>query len=203
MLLAYLINPNMQDYSLEALLLQYLGIKKTLDRTKQQLSLLSDSEPSANSLAEDAALTRQLKKVLLDMIKRSNIETLYKEIEMPLINVLADMETAGIMIDTKRFNELSKEIEIYIQSLIEKIYALAGQEFNINSPKQVQEILFDKLKLIPSKKTKFGYSTDIGVLEALALKHDLPGEILNYRTLTKLKNTYLDALTAQVNPKTG
>jgi DNA polymerase-1 len=117
--------------------------------------------------------------------------------------VLADMEMAGIKIDLPLMDSFSKKMENELSSIEKRIYFIAGEEFNINSPKQLQEILFEKLGLTPIKKTKTGYSTNIDVLEQLALQHELPKEIIEYRGLSKLKSTYVDALPRLVNPQTG
>jgi DNA polymerase-1 len=122
---------------------------------------------------------------------------------MPLIEVLADMEMAGIKIDIPLMDTLSGRLTGELDSIEKRIYFIAGEEFNINSPKQLQEILFEKLGLRTIKKTKTGFSTDVDVLEQLALEHELPREIIEYRTLSKLKNTYVDALPKIVNPGTG
>ena len=117
--------------------------------------------------------------------------------------VLAAMERHGIRVDPGRLADFSKELELTLERLTREIYALAGEEFNIGSPKQLAPILFEKLKLPPVKKTKTGYSTDADVLEQLALGHELPAKIIEHRTLAKLKSTYADALPALINPRTG
>ncbi|NOY39050.1 MAG: DNA polymerase I, partial [Nitrospirae bacterium] len=143
-------------------------------------------------------------RILFKKLKGEGLEGLYSEIEMPLIRVLADMETVGIKVDTELLSDLSGELERELAALQTRIYFLAGEEFNINSPRQLGAVLFDSLGLKPGKKTKTGYSTEVGVLEELALEHELPGEILNWRTLSKLKNTYVDSLQKKlVSPVTG
>jgi len=122
---------------------------------------------------------------------------------MPLIYVLADMEEAGTKIDKDRLAELSKELGRELETLQTRIYAIAGETFNINSPRQLGKILFENLGLKPGKKTKTGYSTGMDVLEDLARTHELPREILNYRTFYKLKTTYVDALPKLINETTG
>jgi DNA polymerase-1 len=128
---------------------------------------------------------------------------LYEDIERPLIGVLAEMERHGIRIDQVRLGEFSRELEVHLERTTREIFGLAGEEFNIGSPKQLAYILFEKLKLPPVKKTKTGYSTDADVLEQLALGHELPARIIEHRTLAKLKSTYADALPMLVNPTTG
>ena len=128
---------------------------------------------------------------------------LYRDIELPLTRVLSGVERTGIRIDEAKLEELSKEYEQELTRIEARIYDLAGETFTINSPKQLQVILFDKLGLPAVKKTKTGYSTDESVLETLAAQHDLPAEILAWRRLAKLKSTYIDALPQLVNPATG
>ena len=127
---------------------------------------------------------------------------LFEEIEMPLVRVLGDMEAAGIAIDLPLLKELSKEMEKALSDLTRAIYKEAGTQFNINSPKQMAEILFVKLGLPVVKKTKTGASTDVEVLQELSEVHSLPKEILKFREISKLKSTYVDALPLLVNPKT-
>ena len=122
---------------------------------------------------------------------------------MPLIYVLADLEMAGVKVDLDKLQEISKELERELEGITRRIYFLAGEEFNINSPKQLSRVLFHTLGFQPGKKTKTGFSTGMVVLEELAATHELPREILNYRSLTKLKTTYIDVLPDLINPKTG
>src|SRR6185503_18706673 len=131
------------------------------------------------------------------------LTSLYQDVERPLIEVLSAMERHGILVDHVRLAEFSRELEVHIDRTTREIYGLAGEEFNIGSPKQLAYILFEKLKLPPVKRTKTGYSTDADVLEQLALGHELPARIIEHRTLTKLKSTYADALPTLVNPVTG
>ena len=128
---------------------------------------------------------------------------LYRDIELPLTRVLSGVERNGVRIDEAKLEELSSEYEAELARIEARIYDLAGESFTINSPKQLQVILFDKLSLPPVKKTKTGYSTDESVLETLAAQHDLPAEILAWRRLAKLKSTYIDALPQLVNSETG
>ena len=122
---------------------------------------------------------------------------------MPLLEVLVAMEMKGVKVNEKLLKELSKKLDDELKELIEKIYSLAGREFNINSSQQLGEILFKEMKLPPAKKTKSGYSTDLGVLEELAIDNELPRQVLNYRHISKLKSTYVDALPRMINEKTG
>ncbi|WP_420266347.1 DNA polymerase I [Candidatus Magnetominusculus dajiuhuensis] len=197
MVVANLINPNRQDYTLKALALEYLSYKMKDDAKNNDLYTKPDSS------AEEAVVALRLKRVLTKKIEGTPLMALYDTVESPLIYILAEMEQHGIMIDTARLKGLSDELGTQLSALERRIYFLAGEEFNINSPKQLSEILFDKLRLASGKKTKTGLSTDVGVLEGMAAQHPLPAEILQYRTLAKLKNTYADALPSYVNPATG
>jgi DNA polymerase-1 len=136
-------------------------------------------------------------------LKKIDAIDLFREVEMPLLYVLAAMEKKGVLVDTSLLKQMSVELGQLLSISEEKIFRLAGEKFNINSPKQLQMILFEKLKLPPGKKTKEGFSTDVDVLSYLALSHELPAEILAYRSLSKLKSTYVDALPALINPQTG
>ncbi|MCG6537633.1 MAG: DNA polymerase, partial [Syntrophales bacterium LBB04] len=140
---------------------------------------------------------------LHEKIVQDGFKDLYYEVEMPLISVLAVMEKKGVLVDTKLLTAMSKEIEQLMSLTEEKIYQLAGEKFNISSPKQLQVVLFEKLGLPKGRKTKEGHSTDIEVLTNLARSHELPAEILSYRTMAKLRSTYIDALPSLINQETG
>ncbi|MCG6552521.1 MAG: DNA polymerase I [Candidatus Magnetominusculus sp. LBB02] len=197
MVAANLLNPNRQDYTLKALALDYLSYKLKGQDAQRDLY----SEP--NAIVEEAVTALRLKHVLSKKLEATPLAALYEKVEAPLIYILAEMERHGIKIDTTQLKTLSDELGAQVSALEKRIYFLAGEEFNINSPKQLQEILFDKLRLASGKKTKTGFSTDVGVLEAMAAHHPLPAEILQYRTLAKLKNTYADTLPTYINPETG
>jgi DNA polymerase-1 len=144
-----------------------------------------------------------LSATLSEKIVRDGFADLYYQVEMPLISVLAAVEKKGVLLNTKLLKEMSAEIEQLMSLTEEKIYGLAGEKFNINSPKQLQVVLFEKLGLPRGRKTKEGHSTDVDVLNNLARSHELPAEILSYRGFAKLKSTYIDALPALINPETG
>lgn len=180
MLAAYLINPMRKDYSLTTISDEYLG------HGRATASCLPD-----------------LKKVMERKMEESGLIDLFYNIEMPLVEVLAEMEFYGVRVDRKMLNELSRDLDRRINAIVRDIYDLSGGPFNINSPQQLSKILFDVLKLPPQKKTKTGYSTDIEVLEILSNLHPLPSKILEYRTLSKLKSTYIDTLPQLINPATG
>ena len=210
MLAHYLLEPEQRhnmDYLAEVYL-NYLTIpiedligKGRLQKTMREVPL----ELVKEYAAEDADITLQLYEKLLPQLKENGVEKLFYEIEMPLVPVLSRMEANGVRIDTQNLQQISEEFGGEIRKIEEKIYELAGTPFNIASPKQLGEILFERLKIDEkAKKTKTGqYATGEEVLQKLLHKHDIIPLILDYRSLTKLKSTYLDALPALVNPKDG
>lgn len=206
MIAAYLMNPNKPTHSLEEVALEYLSYRKqTFVEVLKKKSSFSEVplEEATSYACNDASLSLELKEMLFNKLKENDLENLYFNIEMPLVYVLADMEIAGIKIDSEKLKDISKELERELDGIKRRIYFLAGEEFNINSPKQMSKVLFHSLGFQPGKKTKTGFSTEVGVLEELATMHELPREILNYRSLSKLKTTYIDVLPTLVNPKTG
>ncbi len=186
LLAGYLLSPAAGSYDLNTLCWEYL--KKAVGKNL--------------SGEHRALLISSLKPVLTNELKDRQLWDLFENIEMPLARVLSDMETEGVTLDVPMLKDLSKECAAKIDDLAKKLYKLAGGEFNINSPKQLAHVLFEKLKLPVIRKTKTGFSTDESVLLKLALKHELPEMILEYRQLTKLKSTYIDALPKLVNEKT-
>ncbi len=152
-----------------------------------------------------ARVAHALRPVVEERLARVEMQKLYRELEMPLAEVLADMELAGVALDTGALAAMSAEFGSALERVIAEIYALAGGEFNIGSPVQLREVLFDRLKLSTKnvKRTKTGLSTDVDVLTKLAAEHPLPAKILEYRQLAKLKSTYVDALPALLDPTTG
>lgn len=206
MIAAYLMNPNKPNHSLGEVALEYLSYRKqTFVEVLKKKSSFSEVplEEATSYACDDASLSLELKEMLFNKLKENDLENLYFNIEMPLVYVLADMEIAGIKIDSEKLKDISKELERELDGIKRRIYFLAGEEFNINSPKQMSKVLFHSLGFQPGKKTKTGFSTEVGVLEELATMHELPREILNYRSLSKLKTTYIDVLPTLVNPKTG
>ncbi len=209
MIASYLLNPGKPSHGMDALALEYLDYKtityaEVAGTGKKQIGFDAVEIPTATRYSgEDADITLRLKQVLAPLLHDQNLEELFRDMEMPLMEVLADMERTGVKIDAAFLNTMSKTLGRQIAGIEKSIYELAGMEFNINSPKQLSELLFTKLNLTPIKKTKTGFSTDVDVLEELAHAHPLPAEILKYRTLAKLKSTYIDALPAMINPMTG
>lgn len=207
MLASYLLNPNKSNHNLEDACMDYLGLKKSSYNDVTNKGKLNfrevPIEVAAGYSGEDSAATLKLKRYFEPEIDREGLSELLHDLETPLIEVLADMEMAGIKIDTSLMLELSKKLTNELSSIEKRIYFIAGGEFNINSPKQLQEILFERLGLRTIKKTKTGFSTDVDVLEQLALEHELPREIIEFRGLSKLQNTYVDALPRIINQKSA
>ena len=208
MIASYLLNPSSRGHGLDALTMEYFGHKNL---TYKEMVGAGNREIGFDEVevnrateyaAEDSDMTWRLKGKLQPQLKDSTLK-LYKEIELPLLEVLAEIELNGVYVDRKHLTELSSKIDKQLLRLEKDIYVLADEEFNINSPKQLSVILFEKLKLPVVKKTKTGYSTDVSVLELLAAEHKLPKQILSYRQLAKLKSTYVDALPREIFKNTG
>ena len=207
MVASYLLNPNRANHNLNDAAMEHLGIKKisfgdVVGKDKKDFSEVPVEEAAEYS-GEDSAVTFRLKEKFGPELEKASLSKLFHEIEMPLVEVLAYMEMAGVKIDLSLMDSFSKKMSGELSSIEKRIYFIAGEEFNINSPKQLQEILFDKLGLKPTKKIKTGYSTNMDVLEQLSHVHELPKEIIEYRGLSKLKNTYVDSLPRMVNQQTG
>lgn len=200
---AYLVDPARNEYTIEKLAAEYFGVGIDKPEAKQ-MSLLDDEENSDNTeyLAKCAVALYALNERINEKIKENDQERLYREIELPLVTVLAHLEINGFLVDGDQLKEFSDTLGKKIDALTSEIYFLAGEEFNINSPKQLGVILFEKLNLTPVKRTKTGYATNADVLEKLKYKHPIVGFIMEYRQLTKLKSTYCDGLAAVVNPAT-
>ncbi|MFH1197687.1 MAG: DNA polymerase I [bacterium] len=208
MLASYCIDPDekhgMDDLAQKYLnytpipLIDLIGSKKTPEKIFE-----ADKEKLSNYSCEDADVTFKLYDILKKELEKEGLEKLAFEVEFPLAPVLEDMERLGIKIDKDILKELSNDLQIKLESYTSTIYKLAGKEFNINSPKQMQEILFDKLQLQPTQKTKTGFSTDARSLENLKGQHEIVDVILDYRQVSKLKSTYADSLPNLINKKTG
>jgi DNA polymerase-1 len=195
-------------YSLDSLAEKYLSYR-TIHYTDvvdpkagQNLSHVS-LDKATEYAAEDADIAFRLYRRFAPLLREREMEKLFAEVEMPVVRVLAEMELAGIRILPAKLRSLSRDLESGLKSIEKEIYAEAGREFNINSPKQLQEILFTDRKLAPVKKVKTGFSTDNQVLETLALEDRVAALVLDHRSLAKLKNTYADTLPELVNPATG
>jgi len=211
MLAHYVIEPEGRR-SMDLLSVQYLGYEPVSIETligkkgKNQGNMRDVAIEKVKEYAgEDADITLQLKEAFVPLLKEKEVERVFREVENPLVRVLTDMEFEGVKIDTAFLNEYSKELEKEAAKCEERVYEQAGVRFNLASPKQLGEVLFDKLKLDPkAKKTKTGqYATGEEVLLKLASKHSIVDDILGFRELTKLKSTYVDALPEMINPRTG
>ena len=199
---AYLVDPAKNEYTIEKLASEYFGTVIEKPEVKQ-LSLLDDVETDRSEyLAKCAVALGVLNERIGDKIKENGQEKLYQEVELPLVTVLAHLEINGFLVDDNQLKEFADKLGEKIDALTNEIYMLAGEEFNINSPKQLGVLLFEKLELKPVKKTKTGYATNADVLEKLRDKHPIVNFIMEYRQLAKLKSTYCDGLTAVVNPNT-
>ena len=211
MIAHYLIQPELRhnmDYMAEVYLnYQTIHIDELIGpKGKNQRSMRSLSPTQVYEYAaEDADITLKLKNILEPKLKEANVESLFYEIEMPLVPVLAEMEMNGVLIDTESLKETSRLFTERLVEIERHIYELAGEEFNISSPKQVGDILFGKMQIIEKpKKTKTGqYVTSEEVLQQLRHKHPIVDDILNFRGLKKLLGTYVDALPKLINPQTG
>lgn len=209
MLISFCVDGGAHGHGMDELADLHLGVKtikfeEVCGKGRNQITF--DKVPLDKALAyaaEDADVTLRLHRVLKPRLLADRMVTLYETIERPLVPILADMERAGIMVDPKVLKEMSDEFAKRIADLEAEIHKDAGEEFNVGSPKQLGEILFDKLGLKGGKKTKTGgYSTDSGVLEPLALENPIVQKVLDWRGLSKLKSTYTDALVTQINPET-
>ncbi len=188
MIAGYLLNPSKSEYNLKYMAFDYLN--ETIGN-------------SALKNKKAIVIIVQLKPLLEKELHEKSLFNLFTDIEMPLVEVLAEMEQNGIKLDLRLLKELSKDIEKRLIKLIEQIYDMSGIQFNINSPKQLRDVLFEKLKLPVIKRSKSGPSTDEEVLRKLADKHKLPQLLLEYRQLMKLKSTYIDVLPGLVDSQTG
>ena len=209
MIASYLLNPSKHRHSLEELSREYL------DRQVLTYSDVAGSgakaipfsqvevEKACRYSCEDADLTLLLANLLMPKIEADGFAELFHEVEIPLIEVLAAMEMSGVRLDLPLLEVLSREFERKMEKTSQEIFELAGETFNINSPQQLGKVLFERLKLPGGKRTKTGYSTDVEVLNELSKDFPLPAKVLEYRSLSKLKSTYVDALPQMVHPKTG
>jgi len=195
MISAYLLNPSKSNYALEDISWEYLKCSKKDDKEGQVKEI--------ENACENARNIYKLKKILEEKLTEKKMLSLFEEIEMPLVKILGNMEIRGFKIDTNVLGQMAEKFNARLKELKQVIYHLADTEFNINSPKQLSVVLFEKLKLPVIKKTKTGYSTNVDVLNTLAPKHEIIANILEYRELEKLKNTYIDKLPLLVNGKTN
>ncbi|MXX81078.1 MAG: DNA polymerase I [Chloroflexi bacterium] len=201
---------NKSHIGLKSLALSELGVQMTpieelIGKGRNQLSMVDVSADEAGKYAAaDADITLQLANRLLPQLADNEVlETLYRELELPLIPILVDMELAGVTLDTDILDDLDQQLNVEIESVTTQIYEDAGHEFNIGSPKQLSGVLFDQLELPKTRKTSQGYSTDAQQMERLVDAHPIVNRILQWRELTKLRSTYVESLPHEVHESTG
>ncbi len=199
---AYLLNPAKSQYTIDGVAEEFLGMTIDAKEGSAQMSLFED-DSLFELLTLSVLAVRPIMEKTAKLLADNGQESLYYDVELPLVSVLADMQTDGIRIDREQLKEFSDILEKKLSILVSAIHDEAGEEFNINSPKQLGVILFEKLGLKSGKKTKTGYSTNIDVLEKLRDKHPIIEHLIEYRQLAKLKSTYCDGLFAVINEKTG
>ena len=208
MVAAYVLRTDGQ-HNLDALAEEYLNYRmisysELVGTGKEKVDIRDvPLERTAEYSAQDADITLRLYETLKSKLETEKMLKLCEEVEFPLILVLAEMERTGVALDKKFLSEMSKELELLLENIVSDIYQIVGEKFNINSTQQLSEVLFNKLKLPIVRKTKTGYSTDVGVLETLRNEHPIVERLLEYRQLSKLKSTYVDALPKAVNLQTG
>jgi DNA polymerase-1 len=209
MIASYLLDPSRRSHKLDDLCEEFLERRTTTfsevtKADKREEAFAYVALPAARDYScEDVAVTTMLWEKFRPELTALGLTPLFTDLEMALLPILARMEQAGIRVDPKQLAELSREFSAELDRLERKIYQLAGSEFNINSPRQLGEILFERLHLPHGKKTKTGYSTDSSVLEQLAPLHELPATVMAHRNLTKLQSTYVDKLASLIHPETG
>lgn len=207
-LASYLISPETQRHNLDDLSFEQFGHKKIpieelIGKGKKQKTM--DTVPLDQITAyccEDVDFTLRLKERFEKKLETLNLKPVFDQIELPLIPILMHMERSGIFVDVKKLEKMSEELKEKLDKLEKKIHHLAGEKFNLNSPKQLSAVLFEKMGIKPPKKTMTGFSTAADVLESLKGEAPIIQEILEYRTLEKLRSTYVDALPEQINPET-
>ncbi len=209
MVASYLVNPSRRSHSLTEIAAEYfnhtmISFKDVAGSGKKQIPFYEvHLEDACEYACEDSDVTYRAADLLGAEVKNLELSDLFRDVEMPLVQVLAQMELAGILLDTEHLAGLFGEVNDKLSALEGKIHREAGRDFNINSPRQLGQILFEELGLPVIKKTKTGYSTNADVLLELSEKHQLPAMVLDYRSLAKLKSTYIDSLPGLVNPETG
>jgi DNA polymerase-1 len=210
MVASYCLDPQRNSHSLDNMAFDFLNyqsipISALIGKGKNQITFdMVDTAAACEYSAEDADMTWQLYQYLAGQLERQpQIKQLFYNVEMPLVSVLAEMEYNGVSLNTEILADMSEDITASINRLVDEIYQTAGVPFNIGSPKQLAEVLFDRLGLKSVRSGKTGLSTDAAVLEELADEHPVINLILEYRTLSKLKNTYVDKLGSLINRRTG
>jgi DNA polymerase-1 len=205
----YLVNPGGRGYGMNDLSVQYLGIdpihiEELIGKGKEQITMdLVTLDVISEYAAEDADISFQLYDILSEKIEKDQLNSVLDDIDLPLIPVLMDMEREGTFVDAGILNDMSESLGKELVRLEKAIFEEAGEEFNVASPRQVAEILFEKKGIKPIRKTKTGFSTDVNVLQILAKEHAIPRYMLDYRQVAKLKSTYTDTLPLLIHEKTG
>lgn len=205
----YLLEPTRTSYEIDEIYTAYLGKNMSneaslLGKGKNRISFMQLDRDLLSKYGHQVChAVKELKKILEVELEKLELKKLFHEVEMPLIKVLADMEYEGFRVDHQMLSSLGNELNGKIEQLMAEIYAMAGEQFNINSTKQLGDILFDRLKLPAIKKTKTGYSTNMEVLEKLSKKHPIINKIIEYRHYVKLKSTYIDGLIDVINKDTN
>ena len=206
---SYLLDPSRRSHKLDDLCLEHLDRRLTSfkevtkDDKRENCFAYVALEDAKDYACEDVLATLLLWDLFRPRLESLNLWSLFYDVEMALIPILSEMERTGVIVNSALLKEISAEFSDKISEMEEKIYHLAGGPFNINSPRQVSEILFDRLKLPHGRKTKTGYSTDVKVLEKLSAYHDLPALVMTHRNLAKLKSTYTDKLSGLINQRTS
>jgi len=206
---AYLINPGIKSYELSELLIKeqtqsILSEEEFLGKGKKALKYADKTEEElADFAAKQCFGIKSLTEIYKEALEAQDLVKLYEEVELPLVEVLADLEYQGMAVDEKALNDMDELLTQKVDTLTDEIYELAGEEFNINSPKQLGVVLFETLGLPVQKKTKTGYSTSHDILMKIRFEHEIVDKIIDYRTYAKLKSTYIDGLKAVINPVSG
>jgi DNA polymerase I len=206
---SYCLNPSRMTHGLKELARDMLGetmtaIDELIGKGAKQITMDKvEIGPTAQYAAADAEVVLRLKQKMEGLLDERGTKSLFHDVEMPLVGILADMEESGVRVDVKYLQKLQTEFGADIAAIEKEIFDLAGQPLNLNSPKQLSTLLFEKLKLPVIRRTKTGFSTDEEVLRKLGAQHPLPAKLLDYRELSKLKSTYIDALLTLVHPETG
>jgi DNA polymerase-1 len=209
MVAAYVIDPGKRNFNLDAMAAEWLNatttpIESLIGKGKKQICFDEVTIADASRYSgEDVVIPLRLMELFEPILEDHNQASLFRDIEMRLVSVLGDMEWEGVSIDTAFLSRLSLDYTARMEKLSSEIYSLAGNEFNLNSPKQISEVLFTQLNLPKSKKTKTGLSTDVDALEKLEASHPIVPKLLEYREVQKLLSTYIDALGPQVLPESG
>ncbi len=201
----YVLEPQRNDFGYKAIAMMYLGLEledeKEFYKKNAQADLFgTDNEKFAEYAGRCIGMTMAVEKPQTEQLRLSGMEEVFYDIELPLIEIFADMEHTGFRTDRAVLEAIGQGIDSEVSGIRKRIYELAGEEFNINSPKQLGALLFEKLAIPGGKKTKTGYSTNADILEKLRGDYEIAGKILEYRTLTKLKSTYIDGLIPLISP---